>query len=602
MRARVAGFVTLVVLLGLSGSLLAGKRKPPAAPFRIDDVSPLSVVAGQPTTVTVTASRRDGVKKRKAKLDRVAADGTVLAKGIAMLADKGEDGDVTAKDGIFTAQIPVDEAAPGEVWIRVAGPKKKPGSTPLAIPVIDDPLPFLSALRSITLPAPVDPEGRLVPADLSDPDAAVLDPTVNQVFGLGDFLVVAETTTPALALALSPRGAATIKLSKTTGNSTAKQKMTDTLTQLGTLGITTTSLFDALSTTALHREGPEAGGMTLNRSRGVLGLTIVRTYALRAALETTNAQGNPVTLIPQGALNHIILTRETMDDFLDNPPIDQTNKRLSPGASTAVHELIHAMGYEQGCYGKADDDESFVDAMEGIVNLKVGIELKKRMNQPTTGDDGDLTCRLADLYEAEPKGRKCMEKLGFTVPTGVVLYPVPTMLQFTAVQGGPATPSPQTLALPTLPSICVTVTIKKPTAFSMSSNPRKKATDLNVSVDAAATTFDENSNEVPLAPGDYQNTIEITSPSLVTSPITYLAKLKVTANQAVQLTDTLSQDFPAGAKICLHRIVGGHVAGPDMCATNHYHGGGATITIDGKGPFADLHPTGCGFGPIVPCQ
>src|SRR5262245_50003067 len=105
MRARVAGVVTLIVLLGLSGSLIAGKRKSSAVPFRIDDVAPLSVVAGQPTTVTITASRRDGVKKRKAKLDRVDAEGKVLKKSIGKLADKGEDGDATAKDGIFTAQI-----------------------------------------------------------------------------------------------------------------------------------------------------------------------------------------------------------------------------------------------------------------------------------------------------------------------------------------------------------------------------------------------------------------------------------------------------------------------------------------------------------------
>ena len=49
-------------------------------------------------------------------------------------------------------------------------------------------------------------------------------------------------------------------MSKTTGSAAANQKMTDTLTDIGNLGITTTSLFDALSLTALHREGPEAGG------------------------------------------------------------------------------------------------------------------------------------------------------------------------------------------------------------------------------------------------------------------------------------------------------------------------------------------------------
>jgi hypothetical protein len=78
--------------------------------------------------------------------------------------------------------------------------------------------------------------------------------------------------------------------------------------------------------------------------------------------------------------------------------------------------------------------------------------------------------------------------------------------------------------------------------------------------------------------------------------------LRVTANQAVQLTDQLSAEFPAGAVIRLDRIVGGHVSGPDNCPTSHYHGGGWTITIDGKGPFADPHPTVCGYGPIVPCQ
>lgn len=89
MSARVAGVVAMiVVLVGASGSLLAGKRLgPPPAPFRIDDVSPLTVVAGQPTTLTIVVSRRDGVKKRKAKLDRVDAAGAVLQKKVATLAD-----------------------------------------------------------------------------------------------------------------------------------------------------------------------------------------------------------------------------------------------------------------------------------------------------------------------------------------------------------------------------------------------------------------------------------------------------------------------------------------------------------------------------------
>lgn len=468
--------------------------------------------------------------------------------------------------------------------------------------MIADPQPLVAALASITLPPAVEPEGLLAPPNLSDPDSTLLGTAIQQVFGLDEVLVVAEDATASPIAALVPRGAPKIKLGNTQGNAVAKQKTIDTLKEMSDLGITTGPLFNALSLTALHREGPEAGGMTLNRARGVLGLTIVRSYLPRAALPTTNGEGKPVTLIPQGAINHVILAREKMDEFLDKNPIDPATMKLTSGASTLIHELVHAMAFEEGCYDPyADEDEPFVDQMEAIINLKITATLKKRAKKDASGDERDLTCRLADLYEAEPKGRKCMEKLGFTVPLNVQLSATPGFLLFTAVQGGPATPNPQTSKLAATPSICVKMAIRNPRQFTMDITPRKKATDQDLSVSAAATTVTET-GEMALAPGNYENTIEITSPSLLVNPTTILVGLKVTANQAVQLTDTLSPDFPAGAVICLSRIVGGHVAGPDACPTSHYHGGGGTITIDGKGPFADPHPTSCGFGPIVPCQ
>jgi hypothetical protein len=604
MKARVAGFATLAVLVGLSGSLVAGKRLgPPPAPFRIHDVSPLVVLAGQPTPVTVVASRREGVKKRQAKLDRVDADGKVLAHGVAKLADRGENGDVAAKDGLLTGLVTIDESTTGPVWLRVAGSRKRPGSTAVAIHVIDDPSPLVAALGSITPPPAVLPERLLAPLNLTDQDSALLGQAIAQVFALDEVLIVAEGTAPSAPPPLAPRADPEIKLGNTQGNAVAKQKAIDTLKTLSDLGIGTGSLFNALSLTALHREGPEAGGMTLNRARGVLGLTIVRSYAPRAALPTTNGDGKPVTLIPQGAINHIILTKEKMDEFLDKNPIDPATMRLTSGASTLIHELVHAMAFEESCYDPYnDDDEPFVDAMEGIINTKITAALKKKANKDATGDERDLVCKLADLFEAEPKGRPCMEKLGFTVPQNVQLSTDSGFLLFTAVQGGPATPNPQTSKLSATPSICVRMAIRNPRQFTMDITPRKKATDQDLTVSAAATLVDDQGSENPLPPGSYQNTIEITSPSLLVNPTTILVGLKVTANQAVKLSDTLSQDFKAGDVICLNRIVGGHVAPPDACPTSHYHGGGATITIDGKGPFADPHPTTCGFGPIVPCQ
>jgi hypothetical protein len=122
------------------------------------------------------------------------------------------------------------------------------------------------------------------------------------------------------------------------------------------------------------------------------------------------------------------------------------------------------MAWEESCYDPFnDDDETFVDSMEGILNLKISIELKKRAKQPVAGGDAD------DAPVHRGAGR-C----------------------------GDAEP----VKLGAVPAICVRVAIKRPAQFTMDVSPRKKATDVDVSVTAAATTFDDQGTEVPLAPGD----------------------------------------------------------------------------------------------------
>jgi hypothetical protein len=72
-----------------------------------------------------------------------------------------------------------------------------------------------------------------------------------------------------------------------------------------------------------------------------------------------------------------------------------------------------------------------------------------------------------------------------------------------------------------------------------------------------------------------------------------------TTGRAV-LLDFNTGPFAAGTILCLDRVVGGCVAGPDECAGDHLHG---TIGIVGeKGSFPDQNPSACGQGEIVPSQ
>lgn len=64
--------------------------------------------------------------------------------------------------------------------------------------------------------------------------------------------------------------------------------------------------------------------------------------------------------------------------------------------------------------------------------------------------------------------------------------------------------------------------------------------------------------------------------------------------------DLIPGELKAGDLVALSRIMGGHVSEQDQgCSGQHYHAGGEGIRIDGKGPFADKAPSGCGFGRIV---
>ncbi|MBE0549097.1 MAG: hypothetical protein IH627_15900 [Rubrivivax sp.] len=74
------------------------------------------------------------------------------------------------------------------------------------------------------------------------------------------------------------------------------------------------------------------------------------------------------------------------------------------------------------------------------------------------------------------------------------------------------------------------------------------------------------------------------------------ASASATEVPAVELTEPVGP-YAAGDRIPLSRIQGGRIVPAESgCAHQHLHG---SITIDGSGPYADPHPSQCGFGAIV---
>jgi hypothetical protein len=343
--------------------------------------------------------------------------------------------------------------------------------------------------------------------------------------------------------------------------------------------------------------------MTLNVARGVNGLTIVARF--NSTTPTTDAQGQEVRIVHEGTIHHIILSKKAMEDLLAKPPIDPNTQKLGFGASTLVHELVHMVAYREGCYDPlADDDEPFAHAMEDLINDKVHITQRKKQGQNTDAEERALTCRLADLFEKEPKGRRCMQLFGFTVPEGMLLQVSAAGLVFTAEQGQPAQPPTRTVTVSALDpqsggaaQICFTRKIRRKNHIIAEVTPGgKKATSQELTV--SVTTTDESGN--PRPPGVYEDFVDISSPSAI-SPQTVIVRLKITG-PGVKLDHTLNDKFTAGKVICLGRITGGKVSYPDLCPSAHLHATAPQgITIDGEGPFPDSNPTSCGYGVIVQC-
>lgn len=597
---------TLVVALAVAvaiggGAATARKKKPRSAlpPFDVTLVDPSSAVAGSGATVTVVATPTGKARKKKAILQRIDAGGGVLGTA-ARLRDDGRAPDVARRDGLLTGALTIDDAEPGLVLLRVKGTKKRPGSATVAVLVTRDLQPLADLFPSLI--GADEPSHRLEP--ILEPLAGQLAAAAAQVLPPADDLLLTVTATPAAGVAGRPRPlVTTYKMGNATTNTAADTQVGKVLDDLAMLGVDVTSLRTTLAKTNFHQEGPQCGGFLLNTSRGVNGLTIVRSLKWNAKLETTDATNTAVAVVPANFSNHVILNAANMTSLLAGPNVDTQNKRLGSGASTALHELIHAMGSEEGCFDPFnDDDEPFVDAMEGIINLKVQIELDKKAGNPTTGSENDLTCRLAELWESQEKGRPCLMKLGFSVPTNVALAPNPGFVMFTAEVGGPASPASNTVVVQSTPPVCARAKIRNPRQFDMSIDVRKGVTPLTITVTASPTLPQDDGSIMNLPPGNYTNFIEIDSPSGAQGPIAVTVGLRVNApGRAVRLGAAIGGQAQ-GAEVCLATIQGGCVnpAHEPICAYTHLHGpDGITITGVAGGPFADPASTGCGYGEVI---
>ena len=597
-RVVVAALAIAVAIGGTVATARKKKPKPLLPPFDVTLVSPSSVVAGTGATVTVVAMPTGKGRKRKAVLQRIDADGRVAGTA-AKLRDDGKPPDAAKRDGLLSGTVTIDDASPAVVLLRVKGPKKRPGSVPVAVLVTNDPAPLAALFPALY---GFDPPSHRLEA-IDEPLVSQFAAAIAQVLPPIDDGLLVLSSGPAAAVAGRVRPRATppsFSMGSATTNAAADTQMGKVLDELGMLGLDVTPLRSALGETRFHQEGPQVGGFMLDSARGVNGLTVVSNAHPRAKLPTTDAAGAQVMIVPANFTNHVILETANMTSLMNDPIIDTTKGRLGAGASTAIHELVHAMVFEEGCYGSNDDDEPFVDTVEGMINLQVSIGLKKKAGQPTTAEDADMACRLADLWEKEPKGQPCLQKLGYSLPTGVQLS-VTQFLLFTSPVGGPATPTSQPASVASTPSICARATIRADRQFDMDIVPRKGGTGFAINVTAYPTFIDESGNTVNLPPGNYTNFINVESPSAVVSPVAVTVGLTVTApGRAVRLGAALGTQA-AGSEVCLSQIQGGCVnpAHEPICAYVHLHGGdGVTITGVTGGPFPDPAAMGCGYGEV----
>ncbi len=598
-RVVVAALAIAVAVGGTVATARKKKPKPLLPPFDVTLVSPSSVLAGSGAAVTVVVTPTGTKRKRKAVLQRIDADGRAVGTA-AKLRDDGKAPDVAKRDGQLSGTVTIDDGSPAVVLLRVKGTKKQPGSVPVAVLVTNAPAPLAALFPTLYGPDP--PSHRLEPID--EPLASQFAGAIAQVLPPVDDRLLVLSSGPAVSGTARLRPLASppeFKMGGSTTNTAADTQMGKVLDELAMLGLDVTPLRSALGETRFHQEGAQVGGFMLDGSRGVNGLTVVSNPHPRAKLPTTDATGANVMIIPANFTNHVILETANMTSLMNDPIVDATKGQLGAGASTAVHELVHAMVFEQGCYGSSDDDETFVDTVEGMINLQVSIGLKKKAGQPTTAEDADMACRLADLWEKEPKGRPCLMKLGYTLPTGVQLSATPFLL-FTSPVGGPATPTSQQANVTSTPSICGRASIRAGRQFDMDIVPRKGGTAFAINVTAYPTIIDDGGNTANLPPGNYTNFIDVESPSALVSPQTVTVGLTVTAaGRAVRLgaaTGTLA----GGSEVCLADVQNGCVnpAHEPFCAYAHLHGAaGITITGVSGGPFPDPAQNACGFGEVI---
>ena len=117
--------------------------------------TPATIVVNTPTLATVTASITPAPISNGANLLRLGATGT-QSTIIGVMHDDGKNGDLVAGDGIYTFQVPFNEATAGQIQLQVSaafqGQLKRITSNPITLRVwgvLFDPV---TGLRSLYPP------------------------------------------------------------------------------------------------------------------------------------------------------------------------------------------------------------------------------------------------------------------------------------------------------------------------------------------------------------------------------------------------------------------------------------------------------------------
>lgn len=188
-----------------------------------------------------------------------------------------------------------------------------------------------------------------------------------------------------------------------TPNAEAKSAMFDLLYLLKDRGVLVDDLHSTLNNHDLHKEGTESGGALITVNTKATTVFPIHPLIPFTAYDQNNNGWADTFIIFLDNDTHSIHKPSDIEELIAKNFI-QDNGRLTESASTAIHELIHAVIFRTSCFGGSiSEEENFVTRVESLINLKIS-------------DSPLFTPLLKEAIQIFPQGKDCLDRLGFIVP------------------------------------------------------------------------------------------------------------------------------------------------------------------------------------------